>query len=224
MEVVTTQPSEPAPPELSAFETSKQRAFIYRLLGEVLGDIPGPRVIKALAAPEIASVFAEFGFDLGLSSLPVETSTATDALAAEYGWLFSGPANHLPPYESLYVADKKRELWGPSTQRVKRRMAAWGLEPKQKGRVPDHIGVELDFMAHLAAAEAALVDGGDDPEKLRRCRQAQRIFLDEHLLLWVPTLADLVAVRARLPLYRELLRFTVQFLRFDRESFIGAET
>jgi TorA maturation chaperone TorD len=200
---------------------TEQRVFIYRMLAQVLGGRPDERVVRALRAPGVDSTFAEFGYDLALGDLPQDTTEASELLKAEYTWLFIGPMNHLPPYQSVQEPGGHGELWGPSTQKMKRRLAAWGLEPTQTGKVPDHIEVQLDFMVQLAVTELELRKRGDDI-KAATCRQAQRVLLDEHLLAWVPRFAEKVAARARVPLYREIARFTVDFLRQDREG-LGEE-
>jgi TorA maturation chaperone TorD len=197
-------------------ERSDERVLVYRMLSEILVRIPDENTVNALRAPGVMQTFEEFGYDLGLSALADDSAEAATTLAVEYAWLFSGPQGHLPPFESLYRKGQPRELWSKSTQKVRRRLKALGLEPKLKGKVPDHIGVELDLMAHLVAVEANLVERGDT-DGAARCREAQRTFLDEHLRVWVPTYAELVAERARLPLYREVMRCLVALLENDRE-------
>lgn len=60
---------------------------------------------------------------------------------------------------------------------------------------PDHVSVELEFMAVLTAKEAdALLHLG--PDQVEMCRDAQALFLEAHLGRWVPTFARRLAERA----------------------------
>jgi hypothetical protein len=53
----------------------------------------------------------------------------------------------------------------------------------------DHLAVELEFMAVLAAQEASLLNQTPESEALTVCRDAQRKFLREHLGRWTPAFA-----------------------------------
>ena len=53
----------------------------------------------------------------------------------------------------------------------------------------DHLAVELEFMAVLAAQEASLLNQAPVSEPLSVCRDAQRKFLREHLGRWTPAFA-----------------------------------
>jgi DMSO reductase family type II enzyme chaperone len=63
--------------------------------------------------------------------------------------------------------------------------AAFGVETGAGGERPDHISVELEFMQYLALKEAyARQHLG--VARVRQCRRAQRLFLQEHLGGWGP--------------------------------------
>ena len=56
------------------------------------------------------------------------------------------------------------------------------------------------------------------------CREAQRKFLDEHLLAWVPRFCGKVVAMAGQPFYREMAEFTDAFLELGKAEFAdGAE-
>lgn len=67
---------------------------------------------------------------------------------------------------------------------------AFGMEVvDDAGERLDHLGVELEFMAVLAAQEGHALQNGMPDEVLRINLDAQRLFLREHLGRWSPTFA-----------------------------------
>ena len=59
---------------------------------------------------------------------------------------------------------------------------------------PDHVVLELEFMAHLLGLERQAADEDSDrrAEHLQVCRDAQARFLGEHLAWWTPAFAKLL--------------------------------
>ncbi len=81
---------------------------------------------------------------------------------------------------------------------------AFGLEVADRARErPDHLSVELEFMHVLAYREAyARVHHG--PEQVALLVDAQRHFLQDHLVQWVPVLARVVQAQTPGPYARVL--------------------
>lgn len=66
---------------------------------------------------------------------------------------------------------------------------AFGLEPSAAGHErADHVAMELEFMAVLAAKEAHAL-ARELPEQAMVCRDAQRKFLEDHLGRWADSFA-----------------------------------
>ncbi len=113
-------------------------------------------------------------------------------LNVEYTRLFEGPGNiPAPPYASFYLNGGL--LMGPETVAVRSTYLEWNVAPVQLGRIPDdHIALELAFMSHLCKeARAALISGDDT--RSQSLLDAQRRFLRDHLLTWLPRLSAAVA-------------------------------
>ncbi len=91
----------------------------------------------------------------------------------EFNRLFVGPAKlAAPPYETVYVSDK-RTLMQHSTLSVRKRYRAVGFEPEALNVQPDdHLAFELGFMVRL-------LERGDE-ESL----SALADFLENHLGRW----------------------------------------
>ncbi len=105
-----------------------------------------------------------------------------EGLEAEYARLFVGPGRPVVhPYESVY---RERRLMGDCTLAVRQRYSAEGLAPEGH-LLPDHVAVELEFMAHLAEKEAEARELGE-VDGAQGCLRQQESFLREHLGRWLP--------------------------------------
>jgi TorA maturation chaperone TorD/Pyruvate/2-oxoacid:ferredoxin oxidoreductase delta subunit len=123
------------------------------------------------------------------SVLPPEDGTGSPPngdLTGAHNRLFVGPLPPLAhPYESVYRTPEAR-LMGEVTTQVRRAYAEAGLAIAEECRqLPDHLTIELEFMAFLANEEAnALEQRNDDLACAILERQAA--FLRDHLTRWVP--------------------------------------
>ncbi|MBI4734568.1 MAG: molecular chaperone TorD family protein, partial [candidate division NC10 bacterium] len=82
------------------------------------------------------------------------------------------------------------------------------LSDKEKD-YPDHLVVELEFMAFLAKKEADAMGQGKDPAPYRR---APLDSLDSHLDKWVHRLDERLQERIREPFYQGASSFLREFL------------
>ncbi len=109
----------------------------------------------------------------------------TEALAEEYTRLFIGPSHHFPPLEGLARGDF--QLMGDRAMSVKKAYAEAGFDATDdSGMLPDHLGVELDFIATLIERE--------EWERTSR-------FVNSHLLAWVPNWVADFSKQARFNFY-----------------------
>ncbi|MCC9598511.1 MULTISPECIES: molecular chaperone [Rubrivivax] len=70
-----------------------------------------------------------------------------------------------------------------------------GFEPMALLGAPDHLGNELQFVAHLCRQEGEALAAGDDAAA-QRCRAQQLRFLSRHLMAWVPAHCEQLAAKA----------------------------
>jgi TorA maturation chaperone TorD len=78
----------------------------------------------------------------------------------------------------------------------------FGLEVVKLHQEPDdHIGLELEFLAHLAKLGMQAIETGNS-KRFDELLDAQRKFLTEHLLKWSPIWYGLVMQHARTEFYR----------------------
>ena len=153
---------------------------LYAQLSEFFKE-PSPGFVEDVASGRLARFFEERRGLLGLDTTLI-TGLAPDgeALGEEYRRLFTGP---MPPYivpvESVYkrwanspdcqlpIALEKGYLMGDPALDMLRRYRDRGMEvPDAFSSMPDHLALELEYLAFLASQ-------GDDPA----CRE----FLSSHL-------------------------------------------
>ena len=117
-----------------------------------------------------------------------------------------------PPYGSVYM-EESRTLVGETTLAAAGCYAAAGLTVTLR-EPADHVVVELEFMAYLAAlaADAAHRRDGDEANQLAE-RQEQ--FLHTHLGAWAPAFCAAIARGASTRFYRALAGCLARFIEAD---------
>jgi TorA maturation chaperone TorD len=142
----------------------------------------------------------------------------TEDLNRDYHDLLVVPPMAGPPYESPWI-DSEHLMFQEPTLDVRRRYHQFGVMVPGEGRQPDdHIALELGFMAHLCEGyQESLArrhaSNGHIPDDWLT---AQRDFLCEHILTWIPDFATLIVEKAQTALYKGLGYLTVGFLAWDR--------
>lgn len=161
----------------------------------------------SLALPEAVEAYrASIGQranGLGLSFL--------QELSLEYCRLFVGPGPlACPPYGSVYRDGGV--VMGPSTLATISFYEEQSLSVSLK-EPPDHIAVELEFMAHLCGEAAQAVDAHEH----RNWLMLQKAFLQGHLLAWAPEFARRLVANTSCPLYRALAMLLLAWLPLDHD-------
>jgi TorA maturation chaperone TorD len=106
----------------------------------------------------------------------------------EYASLFLGTGKgrgraHVWPWESAYFTDPPRMYAGPYHEVCDAYRSVGYEKPKESKEPEDHIGLELDFMAHLCRLTTASIDNGNAEFALGYVR-LQKEFMKDHLLRW----------------------------------------
>lgn len=180
------------------------RAGICRLLGRVFSAKPSAELIAGLKEVRMLEALASLGVELDDDFVTGDAEKQATALAVEFTRLFVGPGQHIAAHESVFVrgyAEDGSQLWGEATVEVDKFYREAGLEIDAAGEIPDHIGIELEAMAELAAAEAARRDAGVAAEA-GKLWELQQQFANEHLARWLPEFASTVAEQATSSFYR----------------------
>lgn len=140
-------------------------------------------------------------------------AAACEAVQAEYVKLFLGPGEPAaPPWESLYRPGE-RVLFGPPALQVREIMAEAGVEMARKYSQPeDHLGIELIFLALLAARDSQ--DSGGD---WRGSANLQAKFLTEHPGAWVDSLRQDAVAHSTTGFYAAIITLIQGVLLWDQE-------
>ncbi len=190
-------------------------AKLYRLLSHRLMNEPTAVELREFVTGEIGNSFTEMNCDLleGLTSYTPEDQA--EMLAVDYCKLFIGPGTHLSPHESVVLGDG--QLMGECAKTVLEIYgdAGFVLNPNERS-MPDHIGVELAFVATLLENEVECLERDDayGAEKFREIRVA---FLTNHVAKVLPVLTEYVIEHAEYPFYKKLLQFTRDWIEVDKE-------
>jgi TorA maturation chaperone TorD len=136
-------------------------------------------------------------------------------LTVEYCRLFLGPDTlPCPPYGSVYL--DRGQAMGPTALDALSRYRGQGLDVTRGWREPpDHIAVELEFLAWLADGYRQALDRRDAKAALDRLT-VQGQFLDDHLGRWAPALADSLRAATSTSLYRFAGDFVQAWAACDR--------
>lgn len=199
-----------------------ERSNLYGFLAAVYRKEPTPELLTLIGEPGFQDALARTGVSLGADIPTRPAAQLVEDLAVEYTRLFIGPGPHVPPYAAIHLGGEGASLWGPSTQWVKRFIESVGFEYEADYRdLPDHIGVELEFMREITAREARALSKGD-LEQTGALRDIEREFMGKHLALWTPAFCDKVMAMAELPFFAGAAKLTKDFIRSEYEELARA--
>lgn len=161
--------------ELSQADLAQARSRAYALFGRIFGQGLGEDVLPILA--EIPDLAGPLDFD---------RFDADEAAAVHYH-LFG---LNVFPYESAFL-DGEAKLGGEVSESVLRFYQQGGFVAARSSEGSDHLAIELQFLAFLSEAEGEAIQDGLARVALR-IRDLARLFLDEHLLVWLPSLVQAI--------------------------------
>jgi TorA maturation chaperone TorD len=212
-------------------ELAPARRDFYRFISAAFLKAPGPELLGQLRDESFQAALGDW-FSAGVVEKFRRAAEAMDAkdfaqaARLEFTNLFLVPGGqHIAPYESVFRDSREIEgreisglLLGPSAAAVQQwyRLAALEISADFK-ELPDHIGLELHYLAYLCAKEQEFADGGDHG-KQTRAREMQRDFLKAHVLSWLPDFAAQIQTKAKLPLYPAIASLAVEFCQNDLAS------
>lgn len=139
--------------------------------------------------------FAFFGqWSEALRSLLDLGQRGLSGIQTAYVSMFAANSAGIPclPYESVYREPAGQPTgWLLAQVESEYTAAGFALSPAI-GELPDHVAVEMEFMALLCGREARAWEERIPTQGIRTVRR-QKNFLDSHLSVWFPKFARLVA-------------------------------
>jgi TorA maturation chaperone TorD len=154
----------------SPLDAAVARSGAYALLAKLLvRGLDDERLALVRSVPPLADSLGE--------------EADLDELASQHHALFS---LQLQPYGGVFL-DGEGLAGGDVGRAVQDDFTAAGFIADLDGTSPDHLGLELAFLAFLSGAEADAVEDGKT-EIVEQLRARMSAFLDEHVLTWLPAL------------------------------------
>ena len=125
---------------------------------------------------------------------------------------------HLIPYETFYTREDQMVETGGANPVTDMYSAYNFMVDFEAARTvsADHIGVEFEFMHHLASAELKALET-EDNEAVKELQSVQKEFLNKHLLTWAPLYLINMKYEARTPLYYDGADMALEFILSDNE-------
>jgi TorA maturation chaperone TorD len=174
-------------------------------------------------APECALGFSElnpenFDLDPVLAEIPGSASELRGEYDRVFGLVFS---RECPPYETEYHPAEETFFRSQQLADIAGFYRAFGLEPSRvRPERPDHVALELEFMAFLLAktrlaAQTERLER-ERAEKIEVCKSATKRFFRDHLAWWLPSFATGLRKKAGSGFYAELGHALAALLPLER--------
>ncbi len=138
-----------------------------------------------------------------------------ETLSQEFEALFVAPIRgmYVTPYASVYLTGIMSQEPMRATRQIYQEA---GLEIDHgSADSPDHIGMELEFMAVLSDRESSALKDGAAAE-VQDLLVLQQRFLTGHLLPWIPQLTGEIIKRGTSNFYGGISMFMKDFVSLDR--------
>ncbi len=215
--MIETPPYTPGDVQAGLASTAQQVGHLYGFLASLYRAELTPKQLHALRTPEMANMLARVGIDLRGAFWTKPDAQVLEQLAVEFTALFLGPGGHISPHESVQI-EQHGGYWGDATTAVRRFITETGIEYNADyNGIPDHISVELEFLAELARREG-LAWAREDAVAAGNCLAYQRDFLEEHLGRWIDKFCSRVVETAEMSFYRDVAQVTAAFVHSEIEA------
>lgn len=205
--------------------TAGERENTYRFLASlylkppsdsIIAMIKDGSILSAITANEESNTGSPFYSELAdFVKNTAEMPNLKDELEAEHTALFALPSGILPQ-EAAYLEREKR-LGGRVTISVRQFYEQAGMEILNSCiEMPDHIGMELEFMGFLCKLEKEFWEKAAI-SSLQKCIEFQKTFLNEHLSKWVYQCCENAVKKSTYGLYKAIAHLTMEFMKSEEE-------
>ena len=198
------------------------RSTFYKFFSSYFLDVPGKEFYQGLVDLENLKDLRDFFRGRGLRHLEnfaKNPDRDTSSLKIDYTSLFVAPGpDYVVPYESYHRSQEEEpKLMGQPALEVRREYHMAGAEITIK-EMPDHLGMELEFMSYLANMETKNLEHGME-EEAEKWRDAQYRFLKEHILKWIPEVCTIIERNAETDFYKGGALLLSEFISSEAEYF-----
>lgn len=210
-------------------DLNRARGDVYAFLGSAFLSPPTEQTLSALGGEDFLAGAAElFGAETleplrQYAGAAGQTAELQRQAQQEFMNLFKVPGGqYITPYESVFCDARdvggrqvKGLLMGQSAVNVRKwyKLAAVEISDDYKD-LPDHIGLELNFLAHLCGKEQEFAAAGDQ-KRLTRAWEIERDFLAAHVVSWATPLRDKLYDKSQHAYFRTVMDLLVEFTKRD---------
>lgn len=176
-------------------------AGAYQLLARLWQQEVDEAFLASLLDEPLCDFFAAAG-----GILPDDVALSTlEELAVDFCQLFLGPANHLPPFQSVW---QRGQLQGEPAESMQHYVSMAGCAAS--GLMVDHLGVQLEVMGRLLDVGSESAQHANDVVDLAAA------YFAEHLN-WAAPLFESAIDRATTDFYRSTIGMTRDFLNSEAQ-------
>jgi TorA maturation chaperone TorD len=201
-------------------QNRQARANIYGLLSRILLQELDLKTLKMIKADEnILDFFPTFKGWEALKTIDDKT-LLDEHINPDFVNL---SILHLIPYETFYTREDQMVETGGANPVTDMYSAYDFMVDFETARTvsSDHIGIELEFMHHLAQAELKALENKDF-NAVKELQKSQKEFLNKHLLQWAPLYLINMKYEARTPFYYDAADMALEFILSDNEYLVEA--
>ena len=192
-------------------------SHLYGFLALIFREEISVELLRMLRTPQMQQNLLDVGIELDETFLTEDEQTLLESLAVEYTALLLGPGGHVNPHESVQ-ADKDGYLWGERTAAVRDFIERAGVDYSETfNGIPDHISVELEFMAMLTRFEGEEWQA-ENAERAANCLEYEREFLTVHLGIWCTQFCQQIIEQAEVSFYRQMAGLLRDFVASEVED------
>ena len=192
------------------------KAKIYELFANIFSIEPGVDFLELLQLEENEEIFRSYELDPFSDIRHLSIEQQAETLAIEYARLFLAPGRLASPYESMQCGENR--LWGKTTVEVNKIYKKFGFELDEDFKdPPDHLSVELSFLAQLSRLENKYTSKGLIEERAG-VLEVKKFFLKNHVLNWFTRFKDDVNQNAELSYYKDTVNLLDVFLSEENKG------
>lgn len=219
----------PAAESAGLSQVLADRAAFFRTLGSLYFTTLTQEQIDGLAQADLSAFGGDepllvAGFDDMRRYLRKRNTGTRRELAVDFTSAFKGSqafeGRYALPYESLYRSDEGLLMREPRNE-VFRTYKQAAVKLKEGVNLPeDHISFEFEFLAILCERTIEALEAGEN-EGAVELLEAQKTFIEEHILSWFGDLAERALKILQTRFYRGVLKVTEGYLKVDLEAIQG---
>jgi DMSO reductase family type II enzyme chaperone len=216
------------------YHRARRRSELYASLARGF-DYPQESLVSGWSANPLAQALQNAAEELNIPSLKAEAEELRESLREipgvsprakllslerEYTRMFVGAVHPLIyPYESAFRSSSG-QVMGEYAVEVRRKYAQEGLTISSSFKdLPDHITVELEFLAFLCAREARRGEEMDF-DQVQQYRRKELSFLLHHLGVWAPQFCRALLQLTASPFYLCLATVMLHFLSWEQRQLV----